>query len=113
MRTYGRGIDGKWYEVDTDANGFDDDCYLTTVAQVLTSQLQESPFFPQYGLPARESITSRTHPDYWVGKVREQFLRFFTNITIIKTVDITNNTPTYNIDVLKNDGSAASTTIRT
>ena len=113
MRTYGRGTNGLWYEVDTDTNGSDDDCWLTTVAQVAASQLNESPFYPNYGLPGRESITSRTHPDYWIGKIREQFAQYFTNIAIVKTVDITNNTPTYNIDVLKLSGSAVSITIRT
>lgn len=112
MITFGRDSAGNWYEVNTDANGFDDDVWLTTMAQVVASQLNESPFFPNYGLPSIESVTSRTHPDYWVSKVKSQFSKYFTAISIVKTVDITTNTPTYNIDVLKLDGSAASATIR-
>jgi hypothetical protein len=111
MITFGRDASGLWREVDTDANGFDDDCYLTTVAQVLQSQLGESPFFAQYGLPARQSVTSRTHPDYFINRVREQFANMFTSLSIVKTVDLTNNEPTYYIDALKLNGSAASETI--
>ena len=40
MRTYGRvgqvnGIGGTWVVIETDANGFNDNVYLTTLAQVL------------------------------------------------------------------------------
>ena len=112
MITFGRNSAGRWYEVDVDANGFYDDIWLTTMAQVLASQLNESPFFPQYGIPSIDSITSRTHPDYWISKVKAQFAQYFTAISIVKTVDITNDTPAYNIDVLKLNGSAASVTIR-
>lgn len=111
MITFGRDENGLWQSVETDANGYDDDCYLTTVAQVLQSQLGESPFFAQYGIPARQSITARTHPDYWINRVREQFSPMFTSISIVKTVDLTNNEPTYHIDALKLSGSAASSTI--
>ena len=113
MRTYGRGTDGKWYQVNIDVNGKDDDIWLTTMAQVCASELEESPFFPSYGLPARASIVGRTHPDFFISRIREQFSKYFTSISIVKTIDITNNAPTYHIDVQKQNGSAASVTIRT
>ncbi len=55
MRTYGRqyNADGTytWVEVSTDANGFDDAVWLTTMAQVLQLHLGESPFFANFGIP--------------------------------------------------------------
>ena len=111
MRTYGRDNHGNWFTVVVDSTGFDDDIWLTTLAQVLTSNLNESPFYANYGLPARDSIIARTHPDYWISIIQGQFAQYFTSLTIQKTVDNTNNTPTYHVEVIKNNGATASVTI--
>ncbi len=111
MRTYGRDKNGNWYQVNLDVNGFDDDIQLTTLAQCLTSLTDESPFYPLHGIPQIESVISRTHPDYFVNRLREFFAPMFTNISIIKQVDTQTNEPIYNINVIKNDGSAKSVTI--
>ena len=61
MRTYGRPINqdgslGPWTEVTTDANGFNDMVMLTTLCQVVKLNINESPFFADWGLPAHQSI---------------------------------------------------------
>lgn len=109
--TFGRDLSGQWFEVTTDSNGFDDDVQLTTLSQVLTSDIDESPFYPEYGIPARQSVINRTHPDYFIERTRTQFSRYFANISITKTTDTQTNDPIYYVDVLKNDGSAQSMTI--
>ena len=109
--TFGRDSTGQWYEVTTDANGFDDDVYLTTLAQVLTSDTDESPFYPEYGIPARDSVINRTHPDYFVDRTRAQFSPYFANISVINQVDEQTNEPVYYVDVLKQDGATQSITI--
>lgn len=113
MRTYGRDADtGQWYEVTIDANGFDDDIQLTTLAQCLTSLTDESPFYPLHGIPAIDSIVNKTHPDYFVERIRGFFAPLFPSLSIIKQVDSVTNTPTYNVFAVKNDGAATSLTIR-
>jgi len=110
MQTFGRDIEGQWYEVTTDSNGFNDDVYLTTLAQVLQSDINESWLFAELGIPARQSVIGRTHPDYFVERVRAYFSRFFANISIAQTTD-EEGTPIYFVDVLKNDGSDYKATI--
>jgi hypothetical protein len=110
MRTYGRDSAGNWQEVTTDSNGWDDDVYLTTLAQVLQSDINESWVFPEMGIPARQSVVGRTHPDYFVDSVRAYFAQFFPSISITRTTDSDNN-PAYYVDVLKNDGSDYKATI--
>ena len=44
MRTYGQDESGKWVTIATDANGFNDAVYLTTLVQNLKLAPQESPF---------------------------------------------------------------------
>lgn len=111
MRTFGRDNTGVWHEVTTDSSGFDDDVYLTTLAQVLTSDINESWLYPELGIPARQSVIGNTHPDYFVDRVRAYFAQFFANISILTTTDTQTNTPIYYVDVLKNDGSVYQSTI--
>jgi hypothetical protein len=110
MQTFGRDSNGQWFEVTTDAAGFNDDVYLTTLAQVLQSDINESWLFPELGIPARQSVIGRTHPDYFVDRVRAYFSRFFANISITLTTD-TDGNPLYYVGVLKNDGSDYKATI--
>lgn len=110
MRTYGRDSAGNWKMVTTDLNGWDDDVYLTTLAQVLQSDINESWLFPEMGIPARQSVIGQTHPDYFVERVRAHFAQFFPSITITQTTQ-SDNTPVYYVDVLKNDGSEYKATI--
>lgn len=112
MRTYGRDSDGNWYQVDVDANGLDDDIQLTTLAQCLASLTEESPFYPLHGIPAIESVVSKTHPDYFVERIRGFFAPLFTSLAIIKQVDKITNTPIYNVQAVKNDGAAVSLSIK-
>ena len=111
MITFGRDENGNWQEVTTDANGFNDDVYLTTLAQVLQSDINESWLFPEFGIPARASVIGNTHPDYFVERIRAYFMQFFPSINIARDTDIQTNNPIYYIDVLKNDGSVFKDTI--
>jgi hypothetical protein len=43
-------------EVTTDANGYNDAVYLTTLSQVLKLNLGESPFYANYGIPQYQSV---------------------------------------------------------
>ena len=55
-----------WVEVSTDANGYNDAVWLTTLAQVLQLGLNESPFYGNYGIPAQQSAVTQVFPDYYV-----------------------------------------------
>jgi hypothetical protein len=106
MRTYGRpklpdGTKGAWVQVATDPNGFDDMVWLTTLAQVLQLNLNESPFFANYGIPAHPSVVTQVFPDYYVVFTQQQFAQYFASL-IISKVNVPD--PTYNISVTTHQG---------
>lgn len=111
MRTYGRpviDIDGQgnqifgaWQEVATDAAGFNDMVYVTTLAQVLKLNLGESPFFSNYGIPAVQSVRQQLPPDFQVALTQQQFSPFFASLIIAKRET---PTPIYDVSVITHQG---------
>lgn len=117
MRTFGRifayNADGTqqepqpagypyWVVVTTDPNGFNDDVYVTTLCQVLSLFLGESPFNANYGLPAKQDIVQQVQPDYYVSRTQQQFAPFFANLIIAKQ---SSNPPTFQVSITKHNGS--------
>lgn len=105
MRTYGRitNIDGTktWVEVQTDANGYNDMVYVTTLCQVILLNLGESPFYANDGIPAKSSIVEQVAPDYYVTLTQQNFSSYFANLSIAKT---SSNPPTYSVNVTTHQG---------
>jgi hypothetical protein len=105
MRTYGRvySTDGSyvWVEVDTAADGSNDAVWLTTLIQTLKLNLNESPFYANYGLPAHQSIIQQVAPDFNVGLTQQFFAPRFAALTIVKRSD---PTPTYDVNVTTHQG---------
>lgn len=115
MRTYGRinQVDGKggiWVEVDTDANGFDDAVWLTTMIQCLKLNLGESPFYANYGLPAHPAVVQQVFPDYYVALTQKQFAPHFASLIIAKQPG---RTPTYQVNITTQQGSKVIMTVAT
>ena len=81
MRTYGR-INGQWVKVETDPSGDASNIWLTTLAQTIKLNLGESPFFGQYGIPARPSVTQQIPPDFYVPQTQTQFSPYFASLAI-------------------------------
>ncbi len=115
MRTYGRltNPDGSktWVEVSTDANGFNDLVYLTTLAQVLKLNLGESPFFANYGIPAHQTVVTQVFPDYYVMQTQAQFAPYFASLSIIRVPG--SFPPAYNATAVTHSGSILTAEIPT
>jgi hypothetical protein len=115
MRTFGRVAQDPlypdvltWVEVDTDANGFNDLVYLTTLAQVLKLNLNESPFYGNFGIPAKPSLVTQVLPDYYVTFTQQQFSQYFASLIISRTVALGKKgqqMPMYAINVVTQYGS--------
>lgn len=105
MRTYGRvrNPDGtrSWRVVETDANGFDDLVWVTTLCQTLLLFLGESPFFADYGLPAANAIIQQIAPDFYVARTQRQFAPYFASLMISRDAA---NPPTYRVNVTTHQG---------
>jgi hypothetical protein len=71
-----------WVEVDTDANGNDDLVMATAFLQVLKLNLNESPFFGDWGIPARQSVAQQVPPDYYVNLTQSRFAQYFASLIV-------------------------------
>lgn len=115
MRVYGRNppdVNGKrqWIEVQTDANGFNDGVYITALAQCILLELNESPFFANYGIPGVQSVLSQIAPDLYVSIMQQRYAGFFASLIITRQPQqleftLARPVPTYNIKLLTQRGS--------
>jgi hypothetical protein len=112
MRTYGRITNANgsktWVVVQTDANGFNDAVYITTLCQCIKLNLGESPFFANFGIPQQQSVISQIFPDYYINQLQTYFAQFFVSLTIKK---IPSSTPTYDITAVTHQGSIINASI--
>lgn len=111
MRTWGRIIvNGRkqWVEVSTDANGSNDLVYVTALCQTLKLNLNESPFYATYGIPAHQSVQQQVSPDYYVALTQRAYAPYFANLTIRRT---SSYPPTYAVTVLTHQGVVINRTV--
>lgn len=131
MRTYGRipvfdsnhipvidpntGVQAlKWVEVDTTPDGYNDYVYLLTLIQVMLLNLGESPFYGNYGLPAKASIVQQLPPDFFMMRTQSQFAGYFANVAIARAPAPEGypiNTPTYQVAVTTQQGFKLNATV--
>lgn len=106
MRTFGRISDEygnrTWVKVETDENGFNDNVYITSLIQVLKLNLEESPFFANFGIPAQQSVMTQVYPDYYINYIQNQYAKYFANLRVEK---VNSEEPYYNIVAVTNLGS--------
>jgi hypothetical protein len=92
MRVYGRvpadplDPDGekRWVVVQTTPRGYNDDVYICAMAQTLKLNLNESPFWGNYGIPAHASVMQQIAPDFYVIFTQNFYSRFFASLIISK-----------------------------
>lgn len=92
MRTYGRvpvdPLDPKgpqrWVVVETTAQGFNDDVYITAMAQTLKLNINESPYWANFGIPARQSVMQQIFPDFYITFTQQYYSRFFASLIVAK-----------------------------
>lgn len=114
LRTYGRTRDTltgekTWRTVVTDRHGFDDMVWLTTLAQICKLNLGESPFFADWGVPARESVVMQIFPDFYVQLIQQRVAPHFMSLMLEHRPDamdeLGNPTPHYHFEAITNYGS--------
>lgn len=110
MRTYGR-FNGAWEEVTTDANGYNDNVWITTLCQSLKLALGESPFFANYGIPAQQSVMTQIFPDFYVSQTQTQFSPYFASLTITRVQG--SFPPVYNAKAICHSGAILETEVPT
>lgn len=115
MRTWGRqsNEDGtyQWIEVTTDANGYSDNVYLTTLVQALKLNLGESPFYANLGIPQYQTIVTQVLPTFYVNQLQQYFAPYFASLTITQIPAV--YPPQYNVNVVCHSGAVLNETIAT
>ncbi|GGA00524.1 hypothetical protein [Dyella caseinilytica] len=111
MRTYGRDINGNWQVITTDVNGFNDNVFLTTLAQVLKLNLGESPFYANYGIPQYQTIVTQVLPDYYVMQTQTNLAPNFASLSITRVPN--SDPPVYNVQAVCHSGAILNKTIYT
>ena len=100
----------QWVVVETAANGDNSQVYLTALAQALKLNLNESPFYGDWGIPAHSSVVQQIPPDYNIMLTQQRFAPYFASLIISR---ISSNPPTYQVNVTTNYGAVLSYTIAT
>ena len=94
MRIFGRLPDAngvlQWVVVDPSQN------YLTALAQCLLLNVNESPFWANFGIDGQQSVMSQILPTVYVQRIQQFFAPFFTSLIITLA---SQNPPTYNVAV--------------
>ena len=114
MRTYGRVTDPvtkkkRWVVVTTAPTGDNSEVWLTTLCQVFLLNLHESPFFANYGLPAKASVDQQIPPDFYVSRTQQQFSSFFSSLIVKKRVGTVD--PTYDVRAITKQGAILTATV--
>jgi hypothetical protein len=112
VRTYGRitNADGSksWVKVETDDQGYDDLVWVVTLAQALLLNLNESPFYADYGIPGKNAVIQQIAPDFYVARAQQRFAQHFASLVVAREYA---NPPTYRINVTTNQGFKLNTSI--
>lgn len=90
-----------WVEVQTTPEGFDDLVWVTSLIQVLKLNLNESPFYAQFGIPAHQSVVQQVFPDFYVALTQQKYAPHFASLIISKQ---NNPSPTYRVDITTHQG---------
>jgi hypothetical protein len=115
MRAWGRITheDGTktWVQVSTDANGYNDNVYLTALCQALKLNLGESPFYANVGIPQYQTIATQVFPDFYVQAIQQQYAQYFASLAIVRVPG--SFPPQYNVSVVCHSGAVINTTVAT
>ena len=104
MRTYGKTNAGEWVRVNE--TGY---IWLATLAQTLRLNEGESPYYSNYGIPARDSVMSQIAPDAAINRTQTQYAPYFASLTIVNQQNATE--PTYNISAIFQNGTTIQSTV--
>lgn len=110
MRAYGRVTDKygnkTWVTVQTDSGGDSSYVYVTALAQCLQLNLNESPFWSNFGIPAKAAVIQQMQPDFFVSYITTYFSQFFASLIVAKRAQALGQpTPIYDMSAILKNGA--------
>lgn len=91
-----------WQVVETDSQGFNDYVYITALIQCLKLSIGESPFWGDWGIPAKRSVVQQIAPDFYVALMQQRFAPYFASLQITRIQGTIQ--PTYDVALVTNQG---------
>jgi len=85
--------------------------YLTALCQTLKLNLGESPFYGDWGIPAKESVLTQIQPDYYVMRTQQRYAPYFLFLGVQKLPGTFPPLPTYDVTVIFHTGAQDSVTV--
>jgi hypothetical protein len=110
-RQYAENGTYQWVAVTTQANGLNDGCYVTALAQCIKLNLGESPIYANAGIPQYTTIMTQTFPDFYMSRIQQQYAQYFASLTITRVPGTT--PPQYNVSAVTHSGAVISQNIPT
>jgi hypothetical protein len=101
IRVYNQQGAARWVTVQTDAEGFDDYVWASTLIQCFKLNINESPFFSNYGLPSVQAVLQQIAPDSYVANLQTLFAGYFASLVVSRQAS---NPPTYRANVTFQNG---------
>ena len=95
-------LPGPWVKVETLPNGDNSYVYITALIQCLKLSIGESPFWGDWGIPAKRSIVQQVAPDYYVALMQQRFAPYFASLQITRVQGALQ--PTYDVALVTNQG---------
>ena len=107
MRIWGRqrtnsNLPGAWVAVETTPSGNNDYVYITALCQCLLLNLNESPFYGNWGIPAKASVVQQLFPTLYMSLMQQRFAPFFASLTITAQPG---PVPAYNVNLTTQSGT--------
>jgi hypothetical protein len=96
-----------WVEIVPDPQtGLLDLIYFAALAQTLRLNLNESPFYSNFGLPAQQSVLTQIPPDFYVQRTQAAYAPYFASLIISRAPPSNppSPTPVYNAQAVVHSG---------
>lgn len=74
----------KWQAFETDSNGYDDAPNIIWLQNALLLNLNESPFYADWGIPIQQTLATSVFPDYYTSKTQQRFSAYFPSVVITR-----------------------------
>ena len=74
----------QWQAFETDANGYDDAPNFIWLQNVLLLNLNESPFYADWGIPVQPTLATSVFPDYYTSLTQQRFSAYFPSCVITR-----------------------------
>ena len=115
-RIYGRltNTDGSktWVKIEPATGGNTDELNIIWLIQSLLLIQGESPFFPQWGINAYQSVQNQVAPDLAVNRIQQKFSQYFPYLSIKANARTSqSSTLSYSITLLTNSGTTFETSV--